>query len=103
MTEVNLPRVYADFQNADAKGRLRLNAAGTLDDLARQKVQLRDGLVLDFYSDDTDDDGAADELRVAGRVEFSRDEQVWVAAIDWAAVRHASDEIPKSPARKAAS
>lgn len=103
MPEVNVPRVYVDFQNADAKRRLRLNAAGTLDDLARQKVQLRDGLLLDLYSDDTDDGGAIDELRAVGRVEFSQDEQVWVAAIDWAAVRHASDQTGSAGKRKAAS
>ena len=95
------PRVYVDFQNADEKGRLRLNATGTLEDLARHGIQLRDGLVLDLYSDDSDEAGAPDELRVLGRVEFSED-RAWVAVIDWQSVRHAGD-TPVSGRRKAAS
>ena len=39
-------KVYADFHNADAKGRLRLNCTGTVEDLARQQIELREGLAL---------------------------------------------------------
>lgn len=48
------PLVYADFHNADAQGRLRLNCVGTLEDLAQQKIELRDGLLLTLYADDVD-------------------------------------------------
>ena len=102
MSEPNPPRVYVDFQNADPMGRLRLTAAGTLEDLARQGVQLREGLVLDLYSDDSDEAGGRDELRVPGRVEFADDERAWVAVIDWTAIRHASDDA-KGSTRRAAS
>jgi hypothetical protein len=85
------PRVYADFHNADSRGRLRLNCVGTLEDLARQRVELREGMVLTLYSDDLDDQGRLDELLVDGVVSFSDEEHGWVAAIDWAAIRHASD------------
>ena len=34
--------VYADFHNADAEGRLRLNTIGTIRDLSRQNITLRD-------------------------------------------------------------
>ena len=91
MVQPNFPRVYADFQNADAQGRLRLNCDGTARDLARQKVRLYDGLVLTLYSDDADDQGTPDELEVTGVVQQSAEERCWVARIDWAAVRHASD------------
>jgi hypothetical protein len=33
-------RVFADFHNADALGRLRLNCIGTVEDLARQQISL---------------------------------------------------------------
>jgi hypothetical protein len=51
------PTIYADFHNADARGRLRLNCAGTVADLARTGVVLTEGLRLTFS------DG---ELEVAG-------------------------------------
>ena len=45
------PRVFADFHNADAQGRLRLNCIGTVEDLAQQQIVLRDGACLTLYSD----------------------------------------------------
>jgi len=83
--------VYADFHNADSQGRLRLNCVGTIEDLARQQIELREGLTLTFYSDDLDDDGALDKLLVDGIVSFSEEEDCWVATIDWHAIRHSSD------------
>src|SRR6266849_7553630 len=89
---MSTPRVYADFQNLDDANRLRLTCAGTLQDLQRQGVQLQEGLVLTFYSDDADDQGQPDELRVEGVVHYDADGQCWVATVDWATLRHASEE-----------
>jgi hypothetical protein len=85
------PKVYADFHNADPHGRLRLNCVGTIEDLSRQQVELRDGLLLTLYSDDLDANGQLDELLVDGVVSYSGEEHCWVATIDWSAIRHASD------------
>lgn len=71
-------RVFADFHNADAKGRLRLNCDGTLADLASQKIILRDDQHLILYSE---------ELEVDGIVQYSSEEDLWVALIDWNAIR----------------
>jgi hypothetical protein len=46
------PRVFADFHNADAQGRLRLNCIGTVEDLARQQITLLGGQLLTLYSED---------------------------------------------------
>jgi hypothetical protein len=86
------PKVYADFHNADANGLLRLNSVGTIEDLARQGITLRDGIPLVFYSDDLDTNGRPDELLVDGVVAFSEEEHCWVAVIDWSAIHHASEE-----------
>ena len=72
------PKVFADFHNADVHGRLRLNCIGTVEDLAQQQIVLRDGLPLTFYSE---------ELEVEGVVQYSTDEHVWAAVIDWQAIR----------------
>ena len=68
------PRIFADFHNADAEGRLRLNCIGTIEDLANQNVELQNGQLLTLYSED---------LEVDGVVRFSEEEKLWVAAIDW--------------------
>jgi hypothetical protein len=71
---MDIPRVFTDFHNADAQGRLRLNCNGTVRDLAQQAITLREGLKLALYSED---------LEVDGIVQYSQDENLWVALIDW--------------------
>ena len=78
------PRVFADFHNADAKRRLRLNCIGTIEDLANQSIELRDGQLLTVYSED---------LEVDGVVQFSEEEKLWVAAIDWDRIRQVEDFV----------
>jgi hypothetical protein len=73
------PTVFADFQNADRRGRLRLNCDGTINDLATHGIVLREGLTLELYDD---------ELATDGVVTYSEEEGVWVATIDWNAIRH---------------
>ena len=76
------PLVYADFHNADAEGRHRLNSIGTIRDLSRLNITLRDGLSLTLHDE---------ELEVHGEVCFSEREHLWVAAIDWDAIRPRSE------------
>jgi hypothetical protein len=64
-----------------------------LEDLSQQQIVLGEGLILTLYSDDLDDKGQFDELLADGIVSFSTEEHCWVASIDWAAVRHASDRV----------
>jgi hypothetical protein len=89
---MSAPKVYADFHNLDGANRLRLTCAGTVADLARQGIQLREGLVLTLYMDDADDEGRSNELLAEGVVHFVEQERGWVAQVDWSAVRHASEE-----------
>ena len=82
---MNPPRIYADFHSADAKGRLRLNCVGTVQDLSRQRVALEEELRLTLYSED---------LETEGRVQFSTEENIWVAVIDWDAIRETAFAEP---------
>jgi hypothetical protein len=68
-------KIYADFNNADSKGRIRLNTQGTSHDLKEMGIQLEEGLkiLLD------DDEG----IVALGIVSYSEDEQIWVAEINW--------------------
>jgi len=79
---MNKPRVFADFHNADAQGRLRLNCIGTIEDLAKQQISLEDGQLLTLYSED---------LEVDGVVRYSEEENMWVAVINWDAIR---EQVP---------
>ena len=76
-----IPLLVADFNNADALGRVRLNTVGTVEDLGRLGLRLADGLRITLHDED---------LEADGEVVFSQDEHIWVAKIDWNAIRHIS-------------
>jgi hypothetical protein len=78
------PKIFADFHNADAEGRLRLNCIGTIEDLANQSIELQDGQLLTLYSED---------LEVDGVVQFSEEEKLWVAVINWERIRQVEDLV----------
>ena len=84
---MNKPRVFADFHNADAQGRLRLNCIGTLEDLSCQQISLREGQPFILYSED---------LEVDGVVQYSEEERLWVAVIDWNAIREVTSVVSQA-------
>ena len=81
---MNKLRVFADFHNADVKGRLRLSCAGTAADIKRQGIVLREGQSLIIYSE---------ELEVDGVVYYSEKEKLWTAVIDWNAIQEVNSVI----------
>ena len=83
---MNKFRVFADFHNADVKGRIRLNCVGTIADIERQGIVLQDGQPLIIYSE---------ELEVGGVVRYSEKEKLWTAVIDWDAIREVQPIVPQ--------
>jgi hypothetical protein len=79
---MNNARVFADFQNADSQGRLRLNCIGTIEDLSRQGTKLINGEKLSIYSE---------ELEADAVVSYSDEEKIWVATIDWDKIREVAE------------
>jgi hypothetical protein len=72
------PRIFADFHNADRQNRIRLNCLGTTEDLTYQNIELKNGQSLVLYSK---------ELEVDGVAQYSEEESLWVAIIDWEQIR----------------
>jgi hypothetical protein len=70
--------------STDVQGRLRLNCIGTVEDLARQNIELQYGQLLTLYSED---------LEVEGLVQYSSEESLWIAAIDWDAIKELQDLV----------
>jgi hypothetical protein len=75
---MSLSRIFVDFHNADEHGRLRLNCIGTIEDLAYKQTELENGQRLTLYGED---------LEIDGIVQFSEEEKIWVAVIDWNQIR----------------
>jgi hypothetical protein len=94
---MNKTQIYADYLKTDNDGRLTLICYGTARDLERHGIVLEEGLALTFYMDDGDDEGNPDDLLVDGIVEYNEELKQWVAVIDQATFRHASEEgMPSS-------
>jgi len=72
------PRIFVDFNNSDPQGRVRLNCVGTVNDLAEQKIILREGMLLLL---------SCSELESEGVASYSSSEGLWVASIDWDKIR----------------
>ncbi|MBL8899971.1 MAG: hypothetical protein JNM84_20235 [Planctomycetes bacterium] len=79
-----MPAIFADFNNRDEQGRLRLNCVGTGQDLLALGLELREGLEI-LCTD-------RDELEVEARVTFSREEGIWVGEYDGRSVRQRSSD-----------
>ena len=76
---MKISTIWADFHNADTRGRVRLNTVGSIESLAEAGVRLVDGLGIVLHDD---------ELEADGIVAYSTEENLWVATIDWNAIRH---------------
>ena len=64
-----------------------MNYAGTIADLKRQGIALQNGQSLIIYSE---------ELEVEGIVQYSEEEKLWTAVIDWNAIREVEPIVPQS-------
>ena len=88
---MKLPEIYADFNKLDDQNRIRLTTLGSIEDIARQALQLRDGLPLIVTMDDADDDGNSDDLMADAIVRYNEKEKCWVAQIEWSSVKNRSE------------
>jgi hypothetical protein len=91
-------RIWVDFMKTDDLRRLVLTTLGTLADLRKHQIELREGLRLGVFGDDADDEGRPDNLLVDGTVRFDEGAGRWVLEIDWSAIRHESDVQPPGQA-----
>ncbi len=68
-------KIFADFNNADTSGRVRLNTIGSLNDIHKLGDNFKENIYV--LLDDLD------RLQIFGRVKYSDEEKIWVAEIDW--------------------
>ncbi len=72
-----------------------LDLVGTIKDLAESGLTLTEGMKVDFWMDDGNDDGEEDNLLFEGTVHFDPKRQQWYALIDHTSFHHESDERAK--------
>ena len=79
------------YPYAGPGGRNYLKQIGTIEDLALNDLQLKQGTRLSFYCEDADEMGNSDDLLFEGTVHFDPEKQQWYALVDESSYRHASD------------
>ena len=65
--------IYADLNNVDEEGCIRLNCVQTLDDIETQGIKLKDGLKIKLKDGD---------LVAEGRVMYSKVESIWTVLVE---------------------
>jgi hypothetical protein len=84
-------RVYCDFNGEVDEGTYTLDTCGSRGDLARLGIELERGMRLKLWSDDADDHGKSDAILVDAVADYV-EPWGWVARVDPATWRHASDD-----------
>ena len=72
---MDIPKLFADFNNVDRQKRVRLNTNGTFADIKRINIELKEDMQVFLDDDDT--------LRTIGIIKYSDEEKIWVAEINW--------------------
>jgi hypothetical protein len=70
-------RIYADFNNADEQGRVRLNTVGSLADIERHQHSLTDGMRIILH--------APGDFEVEGTLTY---DAIWKGVPDWSTIRY---------------
>ncbi len=65
-------------------------------DLAETAMTLTEGMKVDFWTNDRNDQGEDDDLWFDGTGHLDAQRQQWYALIDWTSFRHESDERANS-------
>ena len=92
---MDIPKLFADFNNTDRQGRVRLNTNGTFADIKRLNIELKEGMQVFLDDDDT--------LTTIGNIKYSNEEKIWIAEINWNNIHHSDniiDNLKKTEVQK---
>jgi len=85
-------KLWTDF-NASSDNGLRLNCKGTIEDLSRQGLELKEGMKLLLWDEDTDETNNQDNLVVEAVAHYDDKLKIWEGVFNWDDIRHESEVI----------
>jgi hypothetical protein len=88
--EQNIVKLWADF-NTNSKNGLLLICNGTLEEIKKQQIELKDGMRLLIWDEDFDDNNIQDNILVEAIAKFNPELNCWEAVFDWKEITHESD------------
>ena len=75
-------RIYADFNNCEEDGKVRLNTNGSLNDLCKAKTRIRTGMWVWLYDED---------FEVESKLEYHQKWQIWLGEPNWSTIQYFSE------------
>jgi hypothetical protein len=75
------PPIHFDFNRTGTAETIGLDHPAVLAELARQSVELRDGLILNLWDEDGNEQGERDDLVATGVVRFEASSDRWLLEI----------------------
>ena len=85
---MSTPRVLVDFNEYDrVSGEVPIPRASIFD-IERSGTKARDGLLVELYSADLDDNGEPADLVAVGRIRYDATVDLWIACVDPQTFRH---------------
>jgi hypothetical protein len=89
--QINEPiKLWVDF-NASSDFGFRLNCQGTINDLERQNITLKDGLGLLLWDEDFDVNDKPDNMFVDAIARYNDSKGIWEAECNWEDIKHESE------------
>jgi len=89
--QLNEPiKLWVDF-NASSHFGFRLNCRGTINDLERQNLKLKDGLKLLLWDEDFDNDDKPDNMFIEAIARYNELHGIWEGECNWKDIKHESD------------
>lgn len=74
--------IYADFNNCEENGKVRLNTNGSLSDLFQVKNKIHPDMLVWLYDE---------EFEVETKLEYDRQWQLWLGEPNWSTIRYFSE------------
>jgi len=76
--KMSIPILFANFNNANRAGRLRLNCTSSIADM--ENLQLQEGIIVIVTDEES--------LQTTGTLVYSQEEDSWMVKIDWDKIDH---------------
>ncbi|MCZ6681058.1 MAG: hypothetical protein O7E52_27880 [Candidatus Poribacteria bacterium] len=77
--------IYADFNNCEENGKVRLNTNGSLSDLSEVNDKIHPDMSVWLYDE---------EFEVEAKLEYNQKWKIWLGAPNWSTIRYFNDSLP---------
>jgi hypothetical protein len=75
-------RIYADINNCEENGKVRLNTHGSLSNLFKREKKIHTGMLVWLHDE---------EFEVESKLEYDQKWKIWLGEPNWSTIRYSSE------------